>query len=216
MIHRHLRRIAALALAMILSCLLPAGPALAADQPDVQWAGVWATNKYGRELRLQQSGRFVYGVAEGVRIAGFTGDDRTFHGHSYLGSGGGSMGVVSHPVRLVMAADNKSFTGWWGDKSDVYTGTLATVAYGRWDATWDTAYGPVRLQSDGKNVWGVYDRPDGIKGQITAAIRGNVLSGTWQEGKEWGLLEFTMDLWGDSFTGWRGTSSRPWNGKRGR
>ncbi|HWQ61018.1 MAG TPA: hypothetical protein VN521_01830, partial [Negativicutes bacterium] len=200
----------ALAAALFLTCLLPAGPALAAEPSEVQWAGVWTTNKYGRELRLQQSGQFVYGFAEGVRIIGFAGDSRTFHGHSYLGSGDGSMGVVSHPVRLVMAADNKSFTGWWGDRSDVYTGTLASVAYGRWDATWDTAYGPVWLQSSGKNVWGGYERPDGIKGQITAAIKGNVLSGTWQEGKEWGLFEFTMDLRGDSFTGWRGTSTRAW------
>jgi hypothetical protein len=197
----------------MLACLPAAAAPAGQDGP--QWAGVWKTNKYGRELRLQQVGEFVYGVAEGCRLAGVAdAPTRTLHLSWYLGAGDGSMGVRSGPLRLTMAADGQSFAGDWDGP---YTGTLASRAYGQWQGTWETSRGRIWLQGpDGANMWGGYELPDGPRGKLTATIdqNGNVLSGTWQEGGEWGLFELTLGLWGDEFTGWRNTAASPWTGKR--
>lgn len=201
----------------ILLCfiLLQTGPVSAAEMSTaLQWAGVWGTNRYGHELRLEQVDEFVFGVVEGARVVGIADRySRTFYGTWYMGSGDGSMGIRSGPVRLTMAPDNKSFTGWWDSPDTVYNGTLTSVAYGKWTTSWDTNYGKVWFQSLGGNVWGGYELKNAAKGQLTGTINGNVLSGTWQEGSEWGLFEFTMDIGGDSFTGWRNTSTNAWNGK---
>lgn len=74
-------------------------------------------------------------------------------------------------------------------------------AEGRWEGTWQTTYGEVRLRQDGRRVWGDYANQRGvIEGRTTPD--GGTFRGTFlREDDRWGWIFFTFEGEGE---GWRG------------
>jgi hypothetical protein len=83
-----------------------------------------------------------------------------------------------------------------------------------WTGTWSTSYGTMRLTQSGSAVSGDYEWD---QGQITGAVSGNVLQGTWNEApsrqppSDAGEIVFTMGADCRTFTGeWRYDASGEW------
>jgi Mg-chelatase subunit ChlD len=94
--------------------------------------------------------------------------------------------------------------------------TVTTIAAGecRWDGTWGTSYGTMRLTQSDTTVSGDYEHD---QGQIRGTVSGQVLSGTWDEAPsrrppdDAGQIEFTLADDCQSFTGrWRYDASGEW------
>ncbi len=97
------------------------------------------------------------------------------------------------------------------------SGSQTTPAPEVWTGTWQTDYGPLKMQQQGDQVTGSYDNDTAT---ISGTVSGNKLIGIWQDPGSSGDLEFTLSADGKSFTGkWRYAGEgagawRQWNGTK--
>lgn len=78
--------------------------------------------------------------------------------------------------------------------------SLAALADGVWEGSWDTTYLDLNLIQDGTLVYGEYEGRGWIIGITDNS--GSVLRGAWvYESGRWGALEFRTQLGGNAFVG---------------
>jgi len=111
----------------------------------------------------------------------------------------------------------------WGNAE--YTEIMELEAYGtpsgpppeaNVTGVYETSYGALRLEQDGRNVWGCYHEGDG---QIAGSTTGRVLQAEWREdqGKRTGAVVMVLSTAGDALNGvWyeHGTLAGEWSGRR--
>ncbi len=204
---------------------------------EISWEGSWNTTF--KKLVLKQSGNRVSGTYghDNGRIVGIV-SGSVLQGTWY------EAGNQTGKLRFVMSLDGKSFSGKWGNNSNVpgstWNGTrLTSVIFDTnrkpvnkgnseffnntaWTGTWNTTFKKMVLAQTGSyenrynKVSGTYGHDNG---KIVGIVNGNVLEGTWHEaGNQTGKFRFVMSLDGKSFSGkWGSSSNVPgntWNGTR--
>ena len=88
---------------------------------------------------------------------------------------------------------------------------IQAAASSNWSGVWDTDYGKMVLQQNGKHISGTYEYNGG--GRVEGTITGNIFRGTWYEPGNSGTLKFAISDDGMIFRGfWNGDS--PWNGAK--
>lgn len=81
---------------------------------------------------------------------------------------------------------------------------------GRWDTRWSDGGATLYLQQDGVHVVGTYPV---LEGEITAEVRGRLLTGVWRDAGGSGEFKFAMSPDGQSFMG-RYATGAWWTGAR--
>ena len=177
--------------AVIKEATLAAGP----------WSGVWTSDN--GTLILEQKGSGVSGICgtyqdETMAINGtFSGDKWT---GQYIDNG------ETVRFELALSSDGKRFEGvyyndnqeaveWSGNRVTDTAGTVGDA----WGGVWFTDYGPMILTRTGDTARGVY-QGTGLY-RIEGAVKGDVFSGTIDEGDAKGVFSFRLMDSGKTFSG---------------
>lgn len=166
----------------------------------LSWTGVWETD-FGSMI-LTRSGNEVTGVYSDSDyvIKG------TVTGNSLKGTideGKDSKGEFE--IALFENAQSfkgryryngeEEWSGWYGKR---ISSLVVTQNKSSWTGIWYSDNGAVVLKQDGTKVSGIYAEE---KYKLEGLIQGNILKGSFAEGDDKGVFEFTMHKDGGSFTG---------------